>query len=50
MDYDKKIEDVTNNLKRLEQVYIKCQGILEFLTAEKEAEEKTEDKKAIKSK
>lgn len=50
MDYDKKIEDLTNNLKRLEQAYIKCQGIIEFLTTEKEAEEKTKDNKANKSK
>ena len=50
MDYDKKIEDLTSNLKRLEQAYIKCQGIIEFLTAEKEAEEKTKDNKANKSK
>ena len=50
MVYDKNIKDLTNNLKRLEQAYIKCQGIIEFLTAEKEAEEKTKDNKANKSK
>ena len=50
MDYDKKIEGLTNNLKRLEQAYIKCQGIIEFLTAEKEAEEKTEAKSKDKVK
>ena len=50
MDYDKKIEDLTNNLKRLEQAYIKCKGNIELLTAEKESEEKTKDNKANKSK
>lgn len=45
MDYDVKIEKVKATLKALEAAYIKQQGVLEFLTAEKEAEEKTDEKK-----
>ena len=44
MDYDVKIEKVKATLKALEAAYIKQQGVLEFLTAEKAAEEKTDKK------
>lgn len=45
MDYEKKIDDFTKQLKQIESAYIKCQAIIEFLTVEKETEEKTKAKK-----
>ena len=45
MDYDKKIEELEQQLKGIETAYIKCMGTIEYLKAEKEkAEEGKKDK------
>tara|TARA_R100000458_G_C8163191_1_gene166472 strand:+ start:138 stop:281 length:144 start_codon:yes stop_codon:yes gene_type:complete len=45
MEYDKKIEELEQQLKGIETAYIKCMGTIEYLKSEKKkAEEGKKDK------